>query len=362
MNSSGGRASLDKLLNGAIHHKASDIRISTNGKPWLRIDGQWKKLEMDRPLSAEEVNAMMLGIMSEQRLVSLNEGHEQDLRFEYNNTGLRVNAYKDHNGPAMVIRLLSPKMPELDSLGLPPKVRELANAEKGLFLVTGATGSGKSTSLAAIINDLNKTSHHHIITIEDPIEYVHEPKNALITQREVGSDTHSYAKALKAALRQAPNVILIGELRDRETAIEALHAAETGHLVFATVHAGSAAQGAERIVGMFPPEDQSQIRTSIADNLVGVLTQQLLPRADGQGRVAAAELLVATPAIKHQVKEGKIPAIISSMQTGASKGMVTMGTSLKTLAESGAITAEVHKRGLQEYQRAIGGSEQSRSV
>lgn len=348
----------DKLLKAAIADGASDMRISAGTKPWLRINGQWRELsELSRPLKPEEVTSYIKGVVRNDALVaSLDEGKELDWRFEVENTGVRTNIYRDHSGPAMVMRFLSPKMPELKNLGLPPKVRELAHADKGLLLVTGVTGSGKSTSLAALINDLNQQKSSHIITIEDPIEYVHKPKKSLITQRTVGQDTLSFANGIKSALRQAPDIILIGELRDRETAMEALHAAETGHLVMATVHCGSAAEAANRIVGMFPPEDKEHVRSAVADNLIGVLTQKLVPRADAEkGRVAAAELLVANHAMKNLIRENK-PAntILGYMQTGMKFGMITMEQSLKNLARDGIISMDTHQRALSEYKRDSG--------
>lgn len=300
------------------------------------------------------MDIMLKGILSDEQRTKLDGGKDVDLAINYENSRLRVNVFKDTKGYGFVLRLLSPKMPELSALSLPPKLKDIITNKQGLFLVTGATGSGKSTSLAAMLNEINKTRQGHIITIEDPVEYEHGDNQSIFTQRELGDSTPSFPEALRSALRQAPNIIMVGELRDRETAKAALAAAETGHLVFATLHTGSAPLAIDRLVNMFSAEDHPSVRASLADNLLGVMTQQLVNKADGKGRVAAAELLVVNSAVKNNIRKGETNGIRQAFQIGKKDGMVTMEQSLNALKTNGAISHEEHARAIEQYNRDSG--------
>jgi twitching motility protein PilT len=269
----------------------------------------------------------------------------------------RVNAYVQRQAIAAAFRLIPQELPSIDDLGLPAVLHDFARKPRGMVLVTGPTGSGKSTSLAAVIDEINRTRDEHIMTIEDPIEFLHGHKRCIINQREIGADAQTFAGGLKAALRQDPDVILVGEMRDLETIHTALTAAETGHLVFATLHTQDAPQTIDRIIDVFPPSQQQQVRVQLSVALQGIVTQQLLPTADGAGRVAACEVLLATPAIRNLIREGKTHQIYSSLQTGASLGMQTMDAALATLVRSGKITqklAEARSSTPDELRRLLG--------
>jgi twitching motility protein PilT len=269
---------------------------------------------------------------------------EQQLDFSYQVPGkgrFRVNAYQQRGAISGAFRLIPSKTVPIEELGMPPVIRDFANKPRGLVLVTGPTGSGKSTTLASIINEINETRSEHILTIEDPIEFVHTHKKCVVNQRELGTDAHSFALALKAALRQDPDVILVGEMRDMETIGTALTAAETGHLVFATLHTQDAPQTVDRIIDVFPPAQQGQVRAQLSIGLQGIVTQTLIPTADSRGRAVAAEVLVPTPGVRNLIREGKTHQIYSLIQTGASHGMQTMDASLAGLVRSGRITEEV---------------------
>jgi len=252
----------------------------------------------------------------------------------------RVNAFHQKGNPALALRLINTRIPALPELNLPAILAEFTKKTRGLVLVTGPTGSGKSTTLAAMIDLINSNRSCHIITLEDPIEYVHQHKLSLVNQREIGNDTRSFSQALRAALRQDPDVILVGEMRDLETISIAITAAETGHLVFATLHTSSAAQTVDRIIDVFPPHQQQQIRVQLAETLQGIVAQQLLPRIDKPGRIAAVEVMVATPAIKNQIREGKTHQILSTIQTGGKFGMQTLDSALLHLHREGKIARE----------------------
>jgi twitching motility protein PilT len=288
---------------------------------------------------------------------------ENDLQLDFayvvpGKARFRVNAYFQRGAVAAAFRLIPSEIVPIDRLGLPTIVHEMARRPRGLILITGPTGSGKSTSLAAIIDEINSTREEHIITIEDPIEFVHAHKRCLINQRELGNDATTFSEALKAALRQDPDVILVGEMRDLDTIGTALTAAETGHLVFATLHTQGAAETIDRVIDVFPPEQQSQVRVQLSVTLQGVLTQQLVETADGTGRCAACEVLIPTPAVRNLIREGKIHQIPSVIQTGGAHGMLSMDASLATLVRAGAITverAESRSSTPEELRRLLGG-------
>src|SRR4051794_34715021 len=285
---------------------------------------------------------------------------DRQLDFAYSIPGaarFRVNAYQQRLAVGAAFRAIPTQIPALDTLGLPPGIKELVKKPRGLVLVTGPTGSGKSTTLAAMLDVINETREEHIMTIEDPIEFLHGHKRCIVNQRELGSDAQSFGAALKAALRQDPDVILVGEMRDLETIHTALTAAETGHLVFATLHTQDAPQTIDRIIDVFPSEQQGQVRTQLAVALQGVITQQLLPTADGSSRVAACEVLVPTPAVRNLIREGKTHQIYSTMQTGSQSGMQTMDAALATLVREGQITravAEARSSTPEELRRLLG--------
>jgi twitching motility protein PilT len=333
---------------------ASDIHLTVNCPPAFRINGSlfhpgmpdWKvELEIGEeyhnPLTSADTKFLAGQIMNESQKLKYSETGECD--FAYTLTGygrFRVNAYRQKGHCALAVRRLSNVIPALDSLGLPPVVSSLAKKPRGLVLVTGPTGSGKSTTLAAMIDLINRESRKHIITLEDPVEYIHQHKNSVINQREIGCDTASFASALRAAMREDPDVILVGEMRDTETIAIAVTAAETGHLVLGTVHTASASQTIDRIIDVFPPHQQQQIRVQLSNTLQGVVAQQLIPRADCAGRVLAVEVMVVTPAIKNMIRENKTYQIISQIQTGGKYGMQTMDMVLRQLITKGLISRE----------------------
>jgi len=326
---------------------ASDIHLTVFRPPLFRVNGRITPASDYETLNAEDT--VRLGeelIPNEKVRLQLEEHGQADFSNAFPGIGrVRVNLYIQRGSWAAAIRLIPVTVPELSTLNLPPVIADLARKESGLVLVTGVTGSGKSTTLAAMINLLNNTRNANILTLEDPIEYLHRHGSCIINQREIGTDTPNFALALRAALRQDPDVILVGEMRDLETISTALTAAETGHLVFATLHSGSAAQTVERIVDVFPPHQQGQVRIQLANCLQGIVTQQLVPKADRSGRVCATEILVATPAIRNLIRENKVHQIVSAIQTGSGMGMMTMEKSLKTLYQKGLISLdEVNKR------------------
>ncbi|MDD4548780.1 MAG: type IV pilus twitching motility protein PilT [Syntrophomonadaceae bacterium] len=319
---------------------ASDVHITVHRPPTYRVNGEL--ISGEQTLNAQDTRRLGEEIILNDKIrQTLKENGQADFSNSFSGVGrFRVNLYIQRGSWAVAIRLFPVQVPDLDSLNLPPAVAELATARNGMVLVTGVTGSGKSTTLAAMINLLNHTKNYHILTLEDPIEYWHCHGKCIINQREIGIDTMSFAGALRSALRQDPDVILVGEMRDLETISTALTAAETGHLIFATLHSGSAAQTIERIVDVFPPYQQAQIRLQLANCLEGIITQQLLPRADGKGRIVAAEILLATAAVKNLIRENKVHQIYSAMQTGSAAGMVTMEKSIKLLYQRGIISLE----------------------
>jgi twitching motility protein PilT len=327
------------LLRFMAQNKASDLHLSAGEAPMVRIHGEICRLDLPA-LTAEEAHRLVFDCMNDSQRRVFQEKLEVDFAFALDDElRFRVNAFVQNRGEGAVFRSIPHKIPSFSDLNLPPVLRTFAEQDKGLVLVTGPTGSGKSTTLAAMIDYINETYPGHILTLEDPIEFVHKSKRCLVNQREVGSQTHSFNAALKSALREDPDVILVGELRDLETVSLALTAAETGHLVFATVHTSSAPKTVDRLVDVFPTGQQAQIRTMLSESLVGVATQSLLPKIGG-GRAAAIEILVATPAVRNLIRENKTYQIPSAMQVGAKSGMVTMEAALMDLVGKGLVSPD----------------------
>ena len=331
---------ISELLMFAIKQGASDLHLSTGEPPILRIHGDMRKLEMEC-LTQDQVHKMIYDILNDTQRKMLEEHKELDFSIALGDFGrFRVNVFYQHRGEAAVLRTIPSKIVTIEQLGLPPVIRQICRYERGLVLVTGPTGSGKSTTLAAMIDLINNEYKGHIITVEDPIEFVHSSKSCLISQRELGAHTLSFANALRSALREDPDVILVGEMRDLETIALALTAAETGHLVFATLHTNNAPKTIDRIIDVFPAGQQSQIRTQFSETLMAVVSQTLFKRRDGAGRVAALEVMIGTPAIRNLIRENKISQIPSAMQTGQKFGMLTMEASIKELISRHLIDAE----------------------
>lgn len=330
---------ISTLLRFAVSQKASDLHISAGEPPMMRVHGDMMRVDLP-PLTREEAHHLIFDVMNDAQRRAFQDKLECDFAFALDDDlRFRVNAFVQNRGEGAVFRTIPTKIPRFDDLGLPPVLRQLCEEEKGLMLVTGPTGSGKSTTLAAMLDYINDSMPGHILTLEDPIEFVHKPKRSLVNQREVGTQTHSFNNALRSALREDPDVILVGELRDLETISLALTAAETGHLVFATVHTSSAPKTVDRIVDVFPPSQQAQVRTMLAESLLGVCTQMLLAKVGG-GRCAALEILVGTPAVRNLIREGKTHQIPSAMQVGARAGMQTMEAAVLDLIKKGLVTME----------------------
>ena len=335
---------MKELLELVIKKKASDLHVCVGLPPILRIDGKLIHTEYE-PLTPNDTKALIHSILTLEQKKILEQKLELDCSYGIEGLGrFRVNAYKDKNGFAAALRSISTKIPTFTELNLPKVCQQVCTRPRGLVLVTGPTGSGKSTTLATMIAWINENRAEHILTIEDPIEFVHPSKMSVVNQRELKSDTHSFDNALRAALREDPDVILIGEMRDLETISLALKAAETGHLVFATLHTSSASQTIDRIVDVFPAEQQPQIRVQLSNNLVAIFCQSLLPKLTPQGqvggRVMAMEILISTPAIANLVREGKSSQIYSSIQTGGRLGMVTLENSLADLVKKKLVRPE----------------------
>jgi twitching motility protein PilT len=332
---------LRQLLKLMVEKNASDLHVTKDAPPYLRVDGNVLPIKVP-PLAASEVKRILYGILSEDQKIQFERTNELD--FSFDEPGLsrfRANYYVQRGSMAAALRTIPFKILSCDELGLPPVVGGFADKPNGLVLVTGPTGSGKSTTLAAIIDKINAEQRCHILTIEDPIEFVHPNKLSVINQREVGSDTEGFKTALKYVLRQDPDVVLVGEMRDMETIEAALTISETGHLVFGTLHTNSAISTINRIIDVFPPHQQDQIRTKLSFVLQGVISQQLLPRAGQPGRCMAIEVMVPNPAIRNLMREGKIHQMYSQMQVGQDKyGMITLNQSLFNLLRRGLITQE----------------------
>jgi twitching motility protein PilT len=330
---------ITQLLTFGHREGASDVHLSSGEPPMVRIHGDMKKLEHPA-LSPEEVHTMVFDIMGDAVRKTFQETNDVDFSFELGNIArFRVNVFRTRRGEGAVFRTIPTQVMTLEELGLPPIMKELCEKEKGLVLVTGPTGSGKSTTLAAMIDHINESFEGHILTIEDPIEFVHATKKCLVNQREIGRDTASFNAALRGALREDPDVILVGEMRDLETISLALTAAETGHLVFGTLHTSSAPKTVDRVIDVFPAAQQGQIRTMFAESIQAVVTQTLLRKRAG-GRIAAIEVLIGTPAVRNLIRENKIHQIPSSMQTGQSVGMQTLDMALIELVNKGLVTRE----------------------
>lgn len=330
------------ILKRGMEMGASDVHITVFRPPLYRVNGRIIPGPDEELLKAEDTHRLGEEIIPNQKVrETLEEYGQADFSNAFPGVGrFRANIYIQRGSWAVAIRIIPINVPELAKLNLPPIATDLAMLDRGLVLVTGVTGSGKSTTLAAMINHMNHHRSCNILTLEDPIEYLHRHGTCMINQREIGTDSPTFALALRAALRQDPDVILVGEMRDLETISTALTAAETGHLVLATLHSGSASQTVERVVDVFPPHQQGQVRIQLANCLQGVITQQLVPRVDGRGRVVGTEILVVTPAIRNLIRENKIHQIYSSIQTGGANGMMTMEKSLKSLYQKGIISLE----------------------
>jgi len=331
---------VDVLL-WAIRAGASDVHLTVASRPVFRVNGILEKPEDLPVLTTSDTEEFFCSIADAKVREKFERLGEVDFSCSVAEVGrFRCNAFRQRGAVALSIRIVPHFIPSLETLGVPAIVGEMVCDKSGLFLVTGPTGSGKSSTLAAIVDRINSKRSCHIITLEDPIEYLHRHKQAIVNQRELGVDTHSFAAALRAALRQDPDVILVGEMRDLETISVALTAAETGHLILSTLRTADVTQAVERIVDAFPPYQREQVKVQLASVLLGALSQQLVPRADGQGRVAAFEVLVATPAVKNLIKEGKTHQILSAIQTGVRYGMRTMDSSLHELLQKGLISEE----------------------
>ena len=327
---------LDDLLRFTDKQKASDLHLSADLPPMIRVDGDIKRLNLP-PLDRQQLRDMIYSIMTDTQVKNFEEHWEADFSTEVKGIArFRVNVFNQNRGLAVVFRTIPSRVLSLEDLKAPEKFVDIIDVPRGLVLVTGPTGSGKSTTLAAMLNHINENKHEHILTIEDPIEFVHESKKCLVNQREVHRDTQSFSNALRAALREDPDIILVGELRDLETIRLALTAAETGHLVFGTLHTSSAAKTIDRIIDVFPGEEKQLVRSMLSESLRAVIAQTLLKKIAG-GRIAAHEILVATSAVKNLIREDKIAQIYSSIQTGAQYGMQTLDQCLQKLVSQGLI-------------------------
>ncbi len=325
------------LLSFMREVNASDLHLSPYSVPILRIEGELTRTKL-KPLTPEDTHIMVYDLMNDEQRKNYEENLEVDFSSEFRGIGrFRVNIFRGYFGDTAVLRAISDRVFTFEELGLPEILKDLITHDKGLILVTGPTGSGKSTTLTTLIDFINQTSRQHIITIEDPVEYIHTSKKALINHREVGSNTHSFRKALRSALREDPDIIVVGEMRDLETTALAITAAETGHIVFGTLHTVSATQTIERIIDQYPPDQQSQIRLMISESILGVISQILLKRKDG-GRVAAFEIMVGIPSVGNLIRESKTYQLPSILQTSSNVGMITMEQSVANLYSAGIIS------------------------
>src|ERR1700693_1839272 len=328
-----------ELLGIMLDMNGSDLHLTAGAPPVVRVHGELERVERYAPLTPRALTGMIYAILPQK----LRERFEQELELDmsYSLPGrarFRVNVYQQRDAIGAAFRVIPFEIKTIEALGLPPVVSDLARFQRGFVVVTGPTGSGKSTTLASMVDVVNTERHGHIMTVEDPIEFLHRHKSCIVNQREVGADTHGFTQALKHVLRQDPDVILVGEMRDLETIGTAITAAETGHLVFATLHTQDAPQTIDRIIDVFPPHQQQQVRVQLSTTLQGVVTQQLVPTVDGMGRAVACEVMIATPAIRNLVREGKVHQIYSSMQAGGRFGMQTMDMSLAHHVKAGRIS------------------------
>lgn len=349
---------IEILLEEVIRKRASDLHIQVDLPPMLRIDGSLVPIAGYDNLNAENVEQLLFAILDDDQKQILLKDKEFDFSFAFGDLGrFRVNAFHERGNMAGALRLIPNEIKTITELGMPSIVTSFANYPRGLVLVTGPTGSGKSTTLAALVDQINTEKSHHIITIEDPIEFTHKSKKSVVVQREVHYDTYSFSAALRSSLRQDPDVVLIGEMRDLETISAAITIAETGHLVFATLHTNSAAQSIDRMIDVFPPHQQPQIRAQLSNILMAICSQRLVP-AIGGGRVVAAEILTATPAVRNIIREGKAHQLDAVIQTGADQGMQSMDKTLVGLVQSGTITfdeARNYAVDLGEFERMMRG-------
>src|SRR2546428_6290684 len=331
-----------ELLEVLLDRGASDLHLTAGAPPTIRLNGDLVRLEEYPILTPRGLQGMIYAVLPQRMRERLEQELELDMSYALpGKARFRVNVYFQRDSLGAAFRLIPYEIKSVDDLALPPVVSDLARFRRGFVVVTGPAGSGKSTTLAAMVDVVNTERQAHIMTVEDPIEFLHKHKSCIVNQREVGADTHGFAPALKHVLRQDPDVILVGEMRDLETISTAITAAETGHLVFATLHTQDAPQTIDRIIDVFPPYQQQQVRVQLSTTLQGVVTQQLLQTADGRGRVAAAEVLVATPAVRHLIREGKVHQVYSVMQAGGRFGMQTMDASLARLVRAGKITQQL---------------------
>jgi len=334
---------LTQLLAFTMQNDASDLHLSSGNPPIIRVNGKMKRVKADA-LDSDDIRTMLYSVMTEEQRSEYENNMELDFAIALGEKArFRVNGFTTRLGAAAVFRTIPTVIPTMEELGLPPVMRRFAELEKGLVLVTGPTGSGKSTTLASMINYINLTQGKHVLTIEDPVEFFHNSKKSLINHREVGQDTKSFARALKSALREDPDVILVGEMRDHETISLALTAAETGHLVFGTLHSNSASKTIDRIIDVFPSGDKEMVRAMLSSSIQGVIAQTLLKK-EGGGRIGAFEILVGTNAVRNLIRENQVPQMYSMMQTGSRYGMITMEDNIKDLLEAGLIDKDEARR------------------
>ena len=349
---------LAEFLIAVLEMGGSDLHLTAGIPPMIRIHGELTPLKGYRRLFPKDLQELIYSMLTQKQREIFEERLELDISYQLpGKARYRVNVFQQRDSIGSVMRLIPFEIKGLDALGLPQSVFEFANLRRGLVLVTGITGSGKSTTLAGLIDIINSQRSEHIMTVEDPIEFLHRHKKAVVNQREIGADTHGFAQALKHVLRQDPDIILVGEMRDLETISSALTAAETGHLVFGTLHTQDAPQSIDRVIDVFPPHQQQQIRVQLAGTLAGVVSQQLLPTADGKGRAVAAEVLVATPAVRNLIREGKTHQIYTSMQAGGKHGMQVMDQHLAELVKKGKVSYEMgleRAHHIEEFNRLVG--------
>ena len=356
----GAEVGIPELLEQTIERGASDLHLTTGSHPIVRVNGSLQRMEEYPTLMPEQLQRMVFSILTQKQRERLEQDLELDVSYSLPGKGrFRVNVYFQRDAIGAAFRMIPFEIKTIEELQLPRQVEDFARLPRGLVLVTGPTGSGKSTTLASLVDVVNSEKELHIMTVEDPIEFLHRHKASMVNQREVGHDTHSFSEALKHVLRQDPDVILVGEMRDLETISTALTAAETGHLVFATLHTQDAPQTIDRIIDVFPPFQQQQVRVQLASSLQGVVTQTLLPRADKRGRVPSTEVLVVTPAVRNLIREAKIHQVYTTMQAGGKFGMQTMDQNLVDLVRKGLITYETASNNchsIEELNRMLGHS------